>query len=511
MFNSREMSESEVNQNGDGRGGPATAVKRPRRQPAKEPVADETPIGRDQAGEDAGDDDRDGAGLAPTQPVRPDVTGAQPDPFGRAPATPAMPPNSPLGALERTRKRKENLTAAARHSATSSAPGPIKGIGPTETAYDYRAPDGRLLFQVVRHEPKAFRQRRPDPDNPGGWVYDLDGVERVLYRLPELRAAAPDERVFVVEGEKDADRLSEEGLVATCNPMGAGKWRGAHSPELAGRHVVVVPDNDEPGRDHAEVVARSVARRAASVRVLELPDLEEKGDVTDFLDDRPVEDLVRLARDAPLWVPPTSGQTPKPEPPPLVPRSQDHAEDAPEADGASVVELGNQPVTAPSPGTTETDDVPNDAVKEEADPLEPGGCPSSGSEPARSDDGSLLTAAEGVALDQAGRHCEAPEGEGSREAGQHGGLPARTYEIHPLAELFPPMRETEFARLRESVRAQGRLIEPITLLDDQVLDGRHRHRACQESGVAPTFRNFDGPGTPLDYVLARNGHRRHLD
>ncbi|MEX0977795.1 MAG: hypothetical protein WDZ48_03025, partial [Pirellulales bacterium] len=87
--------------------------------------------------------------------------------------------------------------------------------------YDYRDERGDLLFQVVRYEPKDFKQRRPKPG--GGWVWSVKGVRVVPYRLPEL-LAQPDEPVFVVEGEKDVDNLGRIGVLATCNAGGAGKW-----------------------------------------------------------------------------------------------------------------------------------------------------------------------------------------------------------------------------------------------------------------------------------------------
>ena len=123
--------------------------------------------------------------------------------------------------------------------------------------YDYRNPDGRLLFQVVRGPGKKFTQRRPNPAKPGEWLYTLQGVQRVLYRLPEVLAAAVDEWVLVVEGEKDADRLASEDLVATTNPGGAGNWRTEYGQALAGRKVAVLPDKDEPGLRHAHQVAAS--------------------------------------------------------------------------------------------------------------------------------------------------------------------------------------------------------------------------------------------------------------
>lgn len=146
--------------------------------------------------------------------------------------------------------------------------------------YPYRALDGRLLFEVVRYDPKGFRQRRPLEG--GGWAWNLRDIEPVLFRLPELAAADPKRTVFVCEGEKGVDALMELGLVATCSPMGAGKWRPSYAEPLRGRHVVVLPDNDQPGRDHAEAVARSLHGVAASVRIVELPGLPGKGDPFDW-------------------------------------------------------------------------------------------------------------------------------------------------------------------------------------------------------------------------------------
>src|SRR5262249_3313670 len=116
-----------------------------------------------------------------------------------------------------------------------------------DRAYPYRDPEGRTVFEVVRfRDPKGFRQRRPIGD--GRYAWDLEGIEPMLYRLPELLAADPSDVVWVCEGEKDADRLAALGLAATCNPMGAGKWRDHYAQALRGRKVVVLPENDAPGR-----------------------------------------------------------------------------------------------------------------------------------------------------------------------------------------------------------------------------------------------------------------------
>jgi hypothetical protein len=121
--------------------------------------------------------------------------------------------------------------------------------------YGYHDEKGNLLYEQVRFEPKGFAFRRPD--GAGGWVWNLRGVPRVLYRLPEVIAA---ERVFVAEGEKDVETIRSWGPVATCNPGGAGKWRPEYSRLLVDKRIVVLQDNDEPGRKHAEQVAASVAQ-----------------------------------------------------------------------------------------------------------------------------------------------------------------------------------------------------------------------------------------------------------
>ena len=128
--------------------------------------------------------------------------------------------------------------------------------------YDYTDEQAVLLYQCLRYEPKAFKQRQPDGNS--GWTWNLNGVRRVLYHLPEVRTAVTDgETVFLTEGEKDTDRLRALGLVATCNPGGAGKWRQEYTDSLAGAAgVVVCTDDDEPGRRHAtQVAGRTAARR----------------------------------------------------------------------------------------------------------------------------------------------------------------------------------------------------------------------------------------------------------
>lgn len=172
--------------------------------------------------------------------------------------------------------------------------------------YDYPDAAGTLGYQVVRFLPKDFRQRRPD--GAGGWHWNMQGVTPLPYRLPELLAADPDEIVFIPEGEKDVDRLRVAGFVATCNHGGAGKWKPELSAHLRGRRVVILPDNDEPGRDHARKVAASLKGFAREIRILDLPGVPEKGDVSDFLMAHGVEkfrELIASAKAAPVTTEPT--------------------------------------------------------------------------------------------------------------------------------------------------------------------------------------------------------------
>jgi hypothetical protein len=149
------------------------------------------------------------------------------------------------------------------------------------TVYSYRDEVGAIRYQVVRlRDPKDFRQRRPN-GAPDTFEWNMHGVAPLPYRLPEL-LADPDATVFIAEGEKDVDNLADIGILASTNTGGAGKWRAEISHWLKGRNVVVLPDNDPAGRDHAQDVAQKLAGIAASIRILELPG-PPKGDVSDWL------------------------------------------------------------------------------------------------------------------------------------------------------------------------------------------------------------------------------------
>jgi len=152
--------------------------------------------------------------------------------------------------------------------------------------YDYVDEDSSLLYQVQRRADKSgFPSRRPD--GRGGWINKLDDVRRVLYRLPAvIEAAAAGRTIYVVEGEKDVHTLERLGVIGTTSPGGAGrgKWRDEYSETLRGADVVLLPDNDAPGRAHMRSAAESLTRREAKVRLLELPGVPDKGDVSDWVE-----------------------------------------------------------------------------------------------------------------------------------------------------------------------------------------------------------------------------------
>ena len=147
-------------------------------------------------------------------------------------------------------------------------------------AYDYIDENGECIYQVVRYEPKTFRQRRPD--GKGGWVWNVKDVTPVPYNLPDIMAN-PNKKIFVVEGEKCADALKKLGAVATTSHGGAKNWHADLNKWFAGRDVVVLPDADEAGQAHADVVAANLLPVVNSINCVNLPGLDDKQDVYDWL------------------------------------------------------------------------------------------------------------------------------------------------------------------------------------------------------------------------------------
>ena len=152
-------------------------------------------------------------------------------------------------------------------AALGLAPSPPSNPREIVATYRYRDAAGTEVRQKIRYAPKDFRIRHQD--ETGQWVYKAGPGPAVLYRLPELRQAiAQGATIFVVEGEKDCDRLAAGGLTATTNIEGAAKpdqkpkWRKEYTAQLAGAaRVVLLPDHDDPGCAHMRAIAQALKGR----------------------------------------------------------------------------------------------------------------------------------------------------------------------------------------------------------------------------------------------------------
>ena len=144
--------------------------------------------------------------------------------------------------------------------------------------YRYEDKDGDHVMDVVRFEPKGFSQRGPNGEKT------LGGITRVPFRLPQLLTGIKEGReILILEGEKDCDNAEKLGLVATTFAGGAGKWREEYSKWFQDAKVICIPDNDDAGRKGMHLIASEISKVAHSVRWLELPDIPEKGDISDWI------------------------------------------------------------------------------------------------------------------------------------------------------------------------------------------------------------------------------------
>lgn len=136
--------------------------------------------------------------------------------------------------------------------------------------YTYEGMEGLPVQRVTRYAPKAFAQARPD--GAGGWIWGgIPDKHRVPYKLPEFtEAAALGQTIFITEGEKAALALWAKGFAATCSSGGAGKWPDHFAQYFEGDTIIILADNDIPGRKHADQVLACLEPVAASVRVIHL-------------------------------------------------------------------------------------------------------------------------------------------------------------------------------------------------------------------------------------------------
>lgn len=176
--------------------------------------------------------------------------------------------------------------------------------------YPYHDEQGREIYWVVRFvvhntdgtackEFRVKRRARSGEESADGWIFNVKDLQLVPYNLPAVIDA---QLVYIVEGEKDVEAMKSKGLIASCNPFGAGKWRDEYSEWFRDKLVAILPDNDEPGSKHAEQVAASLHGIAKEVLIISLPDLPPKGDVSDFFDaGGTADDLMDLVQRGEPW------------------------------------------------------------------------------------------------------------------------------------------------------------------------------------------------------------------
>jgi hypothetical protein len=170
--------------------------------------------------------------------------------------------------------------------------------------YEFKKPDGSFVLKEDGKRDKKFSRRRPDPMGKESWIWNVDGAPVVPYRLPQLIAAVAEKNtILIVEGESKADLLSSWNVPATCCAGGAEKWCAEHSKFLRGADVVILPDNDGPGRLHLDSVGKLLRSVANSIRVLDLPNLPPKGDIIDWAKQGGTVEQLRelIAREAKPW------------------------------------------------------------------------------------------------------------------------------------------------------------------------------------------------------------------
>jgi hypothetical protein len=179
--------------------------------------------------------------------------------------------NVPQGAGLRQRRPQQESPEQER--AESQRQGYRRGVPRLRGRFQYHDEDGQLLYQVCRYAPDRVMIRRPD--GSGQWTHTIEGVRWALYRLPELLRANVDEPVFIVDRERDADRLARLGLVATTQAFGPGQWDEAYNVHLTDRTIVILSTTHPATAPHDRRVAASVITVADGVKWITLPGLEE--------------------------------------------------------------------------------------------------------------------------------------------------------------------------------------------------------------------------------------------
>lgn len=147
--------------------------------------------------------------------------------------------------------------------------------------YNYINEHGEVTYQVLRFEPKTFKQRH---FKDGKTVWGLKDIEPLPYNLPKI-LKDKDKTIFIVEGEKDADRLVSLGFLATTNSGGSKNWKPSLNKYFKDRRVILISDNDSAGYLHTQAISNHLLSEAESLHFLSLEGkVADKGDISDFID-----------------------------------------------------------------------------------------------------------------------------------------------------------------------------------------------------------------------------------
>jgi len=186
---------------------------------------------------------------------------------------------------------------------------PRNGTPKREGHWFYQDEDGINVIEVEKWCPsldgtrdKGFRQRKV-----GSIEWSVSDARRVLYRLPELLKTEPGSMILLPEGEEKADWLVTLGFCATTNVGGAASWKQEYITYFRDRHVVILQDNDKAGENRSRKLAPLLATVAASVKVLLIPNLPDKGDIADWIvAGGTAEQLMEMIQARPVFVPSSS-------------------------------------------------------------------------------------------------------------------------------------------------------------------------------------------------------------
>ena len=138
--------------------------------------------------------------------------------------------------------------------------------------YSYKNEAGEIAYKVCRRNNKSFAVIRPDKET-GNWLYGLDGIPKLLYKLPELIASPIKKSIYICEGEEDVNTLTKLGFTATTNSGGSGNWNSGFNKYFSGRPVYLMEDNDEAGRSHVKELSEELHGITTAIKIIRFTEL----------------------------------------------------------------------------------------------------------------------------------------------------------------------------------------------------------------------------------------------